>query len=633
MSSIEQNIANIRSAIYGEEVRESIASSIEELNDSVHIDVKSELFSLLASKSTAIPSEADLNDYRTAGNYSIANSVTARTISNCPIAVGGKIIVMQTSNASSLVQLVIGNDTNGMYIRHYAIGEWSEWVDMFVDEDKVLTKAISSAGLVSNAQVTSLDDLKVNTICGFTSSDKSSIANFPKNLTKGGLIFTFNFASQLNGRVQVILPWNDEYFMIYMRYYQSGWKQWMASGNEGNVTTITCGPNGDYTNLVDALDYVTSDELRNTWSEENRLVIQLEAGTYSMNKIATLYSQDSTRYRWGVYIPRCCTLRGKGKEKTKITYDYTGSDDWILGHLSPINMPYESSLEDLSIIAKNCRYCVHSDGDDPFSRAWALSNNTIKVKNVRMIHEGYDDGKTPTYNVPSAWGAGIRNNVVREFVNCEFYAKHMAWFTHNTVGQTDPSEIVFDNCKFYNLNDSSAFGSGGSYDAVTFISWGTNVISNVSLKNCYANRPIGIRGSSTYSQDTTCDYFVNDDSDNFIFEYSINDSQEKDTWINKNCIVAIASVAATAYRPISVDYDGYAVAYNINSFKRGIAVCSASKNDSVTVQTKGYVSSSRLGISGFPVGTELGYSNGNWIDSSVKPLVRVITSGFVEIIQ
>ena len=583
---------------------------------------------LLAANNELIPANSNLNDYTTPGNYSIANAQTAGSISNYPFSVGGKIIILQTTSASAVIQLAIANNAGNIKWRIRTNNAWTDWSTVY-SEASGAGKLVMGNGLVSSVGLTDLDNAGVNTIYGYSFSDIANLSNFPESVSKGGLIVTLNSSNINAGRIQFVIAWANT-FIVAMRCYVNGaWSGWGSNG-EG-VTTIHCGVGQTYTNLVDVLDYVTSDDLRNTWNETNRLVIQLDEGEYKMDKIATLYTQDQTRYEWGVYIPRCCTIKGAGKDKTFITYDYSGSDDWILGHLSPINMPYESTMQDLTITAKNCRYCVHSDGDAPFNRVWAKSNMKITVRNVRMIHHGYSAGNNPTYNVPSAWGAGVRDNVVCEFTNCEFIAKHMPWFTHDTVGNTVPCEITFRNCRFIN-NKNASFDSTGEYGGPTFISWGTDVISNVSFFDCYSNRYICLRLTKVYNENTTCDYFIYDDGKNMIVEDTVNDAYLLDTWINRNCITATAGQNLNGYVPVSVNVDGFASAYTTGTFRHGIAINSCSADDPVTVQYKGLIDLRKIGVTGFSPGTKVGYSSGSWVEDNVNPILVIVSSFVGEII-
>lgn len=592
--------------------------------------LKETTFNLTFTAATSIGAGSDLDDYTAPGNFIVSNAVIASSVAHYPFSVGGRVLVFQTSNSRVVMQLCIPNNAEPPKYRLYDGSAWSDFMQLVTDNvfDAFKSIAMRGYGLVSQIGLTDLDNAPINTIIAYVSSDIQNLAHFPEQIVKGGLIVTLNYSTNQNGRVQFVIPWESS-LSYAKRFYQSGWSGWTAGDG---VTTITVGSGKDFENLVDALDYVTSDELRNTWNEYNRVVIELDAGTFSMEKIVTLYSQDSTRYKWGVYIPRYCTVRGKGKDQTILTYNYTGTDDWILGHLSPLNMPYESSLENLSIVAKNCRYCVHSDGDDPFDRAWAKSNNKITVKNVRMEHQGYSDGNDPTYNVPSAWGQGFRDNCIREFINCDFIANHMPWFTHNTVGQTLPSENIFKNCTFINKR-SASFSSSGEYAGPTFISWGTNIRNPVTFENCYSNRYTCIRGTTTYDPNTTCDYFVSDDGDNMVVEGAINNAYLLDNWINRDCVAAAASAALTGYKPCSIDIDGFAKAYNASEYKHGIALFSCASGDAVTVQKSGLVYLARLGVSGFSAGAKVGWNGSAWVEDNSHPILIVIDSNVGKLIQ
>lgn len=612
----------------------SIDDLIEAIEDAVetipedYSSLQANTFNYLAAQATAVTSSTDLNNYKTPGNYYVQNASVAATVSHYPFSIGGRILIFQTTNSSVVVQLCIPNNSSAPQWRIFN-SSWSDWQTIFTKAAFDAALPVQAKGTASGAGISDLDDAPVNTIIGYTAADISGLANFPGWITSGGLIVTLNYANQQNGKVQFVIPWAAGAAHA-VRYYQSGWKAW-ESEDGVTVLKVGSGSGDDFDNLVDALDYATSDTLRDTWNEHNRLVIEVDAGTFSMNKIATLYGSDSTRYKWGVYIPRYCTVRGKGKGRTILTYDYSGTDDWILGHLSPLNMPYESALEDLTITTQNCRYCVHSDGDEPFSRSAALSDNRITVRNVRMVHNGYSGGNSPTYNVPSAWGQGFRDGCVREFINCEFIASHMPWFTHDTTGQARPSEMIFRGCVFVNKKNAS-FTSNGEYAGPTFISWGTGIRNAVTLENCHTNRYICIRGVSTYVAGTTCDYYVRDDGGNMVLEGNLNNAHLLDNWINGNCVAACAGAAVTGYKPVTVDPDGYAGAYSSSGYRHGIALFSCSSGDDVIVQVKGLVALARLGVSGFSAGATVGWNGSAWAADSTHPILKVIDANMGDII-
>lgn len=75
-----------------------------------------------------IPSNADLDEYTTPGDYYVANSSVAQTVSNSPITTSGYRLTVEYGNASSIiVQNVNGGRNHVRYTRVLYSGTWYPW--------------------------------------------------------------------------------------------------------------------------------------------------------------------------------------------------------------------------------------------------------------------------------------------------------------------------------------------------------------------------------------------------------------------------------------------------------------------------------------------------------------------------
>lgn len=72
---------------------------------------------------TSIPSNSDLNNYTTAGNYYVLSNATAQTIEHMPVAAPGKLIVFYTTSSANFYQVYIGSGTVAIYYRR-TTGTW-----------------------------------------------------------------------------------------------------------------------------------------------------------------------------------------------------------------------------------------------------------------------------------------------------------------------------------------------------------------------------------------------------------------------------------------------------------------------------------------------------------------------------
>lgn len=118
---------------------------------------------LITNVGTAIPANSDLNDYTDAGVYKISPDSTAATISNIPIAHGGKLIVMEGVSASETykMQLFIEHE-NTYYSRRTTGSGWSDW-KQFATIDDISPSSVGDGyaeGTVNGSAITA-------TISGF----------------------------------------------------------------------------------------------------------------------------------------------------------------------------------------------------------------------------------------------------------------------------------------------------------------------------------------------------------------------------------------------------------------------------------------------------------------------------------
>jgi hypothetical protein len=84
----------------------------------------------LSSKLTAIdiPSNSDLNDYKTPGYYKVASDAIAQSLSNCPVSNGGTLHVEPANiDDSRVFQKYRAITTNYEYSRALNSSGWTEW--------------------------------------------------------------------------------------------------------------------------------------------------------------------------------------------------------------------------------------------------------------------------------------------------------------------------------------------------------------------------------------------------------------------------------------------------------------------------------------------------------------------------
>lgn len=75
---------------------------------------------------TDIPSNADLNTYKTAGTYRVPSDAIGATISNLPLALCGKVVVFNNGNGG-FEQFYFPNHNPKIYVRTWWNNAWSSW--------------------------------------------------------------------------------------------------------------------------------------------------------------------------------------------------------------------------------------------------------------------------------------------------------------------------------------------------------------------------------------------------------------------------------------------------------------------------------------------------------------------------
>ena len=214
----------------------------------------SHLFDLSLTNATAIPANADLDDYKTPGVYYAPDSTRAKTLSNCPHTSSGfKLVVMENGSASSYkCQYIYAYNAKGgayIYVRSYGTSStgWYPWKKVEFDDHNHndLYPIISNSG---RTEIVSDTDLNTITTPGtyFTSGGNSGSAvhqtllNSPTNGGGGGFLMYVISTGVNNGYPkQIIYMYNGD---VYERTKKtSTWGEWHKRVYEDDIQTYTAG--------------------------------------------------------------------------------------------------------------------------------------------------------------------------------------------------------------------------------------------------------------------------------------------------------------------------------------------------------------------------------------------------------
>lgn len=241
---------------------------------------------------------------------------------------------------------------------------------------------------------------------------------------------------------------------------------------------ITVGGNGMFSTIKEAADHA------NTIASRSKPVeIHINSGTYDILSelggttfLATL--EDSSSNRNGINLNPFITLIGHGKVLFTYLPEDSVSTYATTSKASPIEIWGDVRMENINIIAKNCRYCVHDESNN--ANEYAFSHHVYERSYIH--HLGNIDGGWTSCD---AIGQGTSNGNLYEYINCVLKSDSFyAFSTHNNENQNDGNTLVFDGVEFVGNNNGYAVKFGYYLHNTTE--------SNIFFKSCKTNNPICI---------------------------------------------------------------------------------------------------------------------------------------------
>lgn len=185
---------------------------------------------------------------------------------------------------------------------------------------------------------------------------------------------------------------------------------------------------------------------------------------------------------YSVIIPPNTTIIGLGN----VVFNFTPTIEEIgngLKLLSPINIQGTCHLENITINASNCRYCIHDEtgGHTEFTGAKKT------YKNVHCVKSGA--------GLAQAYGCGFDDLMEFNFENCTFESTLSVFSLHNrdTTSSNLSSRININNCLFISSNGDT------SESSVRFgnINWHKEQIK-VFISNSYMSHKVLINHETNY---------------------------------------------------------------------------------------------------------------------------------------
>ena len=238
------------------------------------------------------------------------------------------------------------------------------------------------------------------------------------------------------------------------------------------TTYINVGTGKQFTDIRTAVSSITNS------SGYNRYVINVYEGNYRTDDP----NEYDSSYK-GLIIPDYVDIVGIGNRDNIVLY-WRGTSDTSTynNNISTLNVGGHNTIENVTIVAKHTRYCIHDD-------FLATGETEQSYKNVKFVVEVADSGMDPaSSNICYGAGAEIKKKLY--FENCIFKNENNCgcFFYHDITASKmiTGADITFKNCRFLQ----------GRY-AIQFTKANTPKVSNVYMHGCKANMDCFIRGDGT----------------------------------------------------------------------------------------------------------------------------------------
>lgn len=335
------------------------------------------------------------------------------------------------------------------------------------------------------------------------------------------------------------------------------------------VVTVKADGTGMFTRLKDAVESITDAN-----HVTNPYVIEVYEGTYdtlegyTQEEINSAGTGDGQTSMVGVKLTDGISLRGVGKcDDIILTAELDSSySSTVRGQISTLNMQGEGNLENVTIIGKNIRYCVHDD-----FRAPRNSHDRRVIRNCKF--RGTSLSYPPFY---TTYGAGMSSPRDYLIENCDFgYDLGI----HSNSSYTYGCTIIINNC------------SGCRLRIGDYASNENDAINRVVVNNCNFQEIKMIKNNSLNTSHMRFEGTGNEQS-------IINDVTGT---LYRFGMVDLVSVGLTTGKMVKRSASGLTLEATADKVvAHGVVI--GSDNDFSYVQKCGYVASTMLGLSGLAIG-------------------------------
>ena len=158
---------------------------------------------------------------------------------------------------------------------------------------------------------------------------------------------------------------------------------------------------------------------------------------------------------------------------------------------------FSNSVENMTLIAKNCRYTIHDEtnGGNPFIHR--------KMKNLRCIHKGNESNLWP---YPTVMGGGAGGGSTYDIINCQFITStYFQAFSYHSGANEQASFFNIDGC----VGSVKADAPIKISFRLSYHGTGRTGISVGNIKNCSGNGQTVVQPESSGDTDNNIEMYVN----------------------------------------------------------------------------------------------------------------------------
>ena len=260
------------------------------------------------------------------------------------------------------------------------------------------------------------------------------------------------------GIMQLLISKN----FVFIRHYSASWGNWEALKLEVNVGS-GYGVVQHFTSLTEAVAFCTQYKKAKLNVYNGVFNLYDEFLAYYGNDFFTNFTANTTPK--GLLLTNNIYI--KCSSNSKIVFNYTGDNEYVMQEFSPICFLSASldgfTLENATIEASNCRYCVH---DDPSDTSRAYHNRYINC------HMYIDNSQNDAWNNRRVIGGGLGRaghiQIESCILNSEPYELEQNGIVsyHNDIS-TDQAKSRIEITNNYFINGSITIFYGGTSTTMT----------------------------------------------------------------------------------------------------------------------------------------------------------------------